>query len=249
LWAILAELRRIVPDSGRRWTTIRRARQFPTGQANWGKQMADKNFDQYEYVAVIIPGATLLFGLSIEWPQYLHMASENEELSLGELGLFLIAAFIAGQLLQSLGDVLERPFWALFGGLPTNWVIKTNNKLITDAQRDQLQTRVRTLIAKNDFDIGTVDLGEWYSITRQIYAKVNAAKLAERVDAFNRTYGLMRGFAIALVILAIIFFAVDARLQLGFGAVALAILAFMRFYLFGRAYGRELFVQFLGLPP
>jgi len=211
--------------------------------------MADKNFDQYEYVAVIIPGATLLFGLSIEWPKYLHMASESKELSVGELGLFLVAAFIAGQLLQSLGDALEWLLWAPFGGLPTNWVIKTNNKLITDAQRTQLQTRVRTLIAQNGFDIGTVDPGEWYSITRQIYAKVNAAKLADRVDAFNRTYGLMRGFVIALVILAIVFFTVDARLWLGLGAVALAILSLIRFYLFGRAYGRELFVQFLGSPP
>jgi hypothetical protein len=210
--------------------------------------MADKNFDQYEYVAVIIPGATLLLGLSIEWPQYLHMASENKELSLGELGLFLVAAFIAGQMLQSVGDLLEPLLWAPAGGLPTDWVRKPD-RLISPGQRTQLQTRVRTLIAQDDFNLDTVDTGKWFSITRQIYGKINAAKLADRLDAFNRTYGLMRGFAIALIVLAIVFFTFDnARQYLGFGALALAILALIRFYLFGKIYGRELFAQFLILP-
>jgi hypothetical protein len=209
--------------------------------------MADKTFDQYEYVAVIVPGATLLLGLSIEWPQYLQMASDKN-LSLGALGLFLVVAFIAGQAIHSVGDVLAPIFWFPFRGLPTNWVRWENNWLISNDQRMQLQTRAGALIGNAEFKIGTVKRKDWYDITRQIYAKVSSAGRSARVDAFNRTYGLMWGFTVALIILAATFFVVDpARQWLAIVALVLAVLALVRSFLFGWDYGRELFVQFLAL--
>ena len=97
--------------------------------------MADPQFDQYEYVAVITPGAALLLGLSLEWPQYLHLAADKE-LSLGELGLFLVTAYLAGQLVQALGEIFDRAFWLAHerikgGRLPTDWVRQENNPLIS----------------------------------------------------------------------------------------------------------------------
>ena len=60
----------------------------------------------------------------------------------------------------------------------------------------------------------------------------------------------MRGVAVALVVLMVIFFVVDPeRRWLALAALMLAGLALFRFSLFGRDYGRELFVQFLVSPP
>jgi hypothetical protein len=64
-------------------------------------------FDQYAYVAVIAPGAALLFGLLLVWPGIFPDGASSET-SLGALGVFLIAACIAGQILRAIGDVAER---------------------------------------------------------------------------------------------------------------------------------------------
>lgn len=209
--------------------------------------MTDKTFDQYEYVAVITPGAMLLLGLSIEWPQQLHMASDKDA-SLGEFGLFLVAAYIAGQVLQSVAEVADRGFWWCFGGLPTDWVRRDNNWLINQDQRAQVQTRVRTMLGNDRFDLAAVSKDDWRGITRQIYAKVAQAKRVTRIDAFNRTYGLMRGFAVALLALTVVFLVDPERRWLAVAALVLALLAVLRFFLFGRDYARELFVQYLTLP-
>jgi hypothetical protein len=207
--------------------------------------MSDSTFDQYEYVAVITPGATFLLGLSIEWPQYLGIVA-NKDVSVGDLGLFLIVAYIAGQALQSAGEIIDRVFWFWFDGQPTDWVRHANSWLISAEQRTALQARVRTMLGNNDFDLGTVEKNAWRGITRQIYAKVYQAERAARINAFNRTYGLMRGFVVTLLALAIIFLAVDpGRRWLALAAAVLALLALLRFYLFGKDYARELFVQYL----
>jgi len=208
--------------------------------------MADPQFDQYEYVAVIIPGAALLLGLGVEWPQYLHLGSDKE-LSVGDLGLFLVAAYLAGQLVQALAEIFDRLFWATTGGMPTDWVLQDKHHLISTDQRTSLQTRVHTKFGANSH-LGKIPRVEWYPITRQMYAAVSAAQHATRIDAFNRTYGLMRGIAVAFLILTVVYWIVDpGRAWLGAGALIFAGLAMLRFYLFGKDYARELFVQFLAL--
>jgi hypothetical protein len=212
--------------------------------------MADKTFDQYEYVAIIVPGATLLLALTIKWPQYLHDVISEKSLSLGDLGIFLLLAYIAGQFIQSVAEVADRVFWRVFfRGLPTDWVL--HGGLLQPAQITELQTRVRTMIEDPNFTLNdTVPVDRWRSITRQVYAKVSAAGRAARVDAFNRTFGLMRGFVVALFAVGITFLVVDCRRLYGYAILAfiLGLLALLRLYLFGRDYGRELFVQYVELP-
>jgi hypothetical protein len=79
---------------------------------------------------------------------------------------------------------------------------------------------------------------------------VSAAGHAGRIDAFNRTFGLMRGFIVAMFAIGITFLVVDRHRLWGFAifASALGVLALIRLFLFGRDYGRELFVQYLELP-
>jgi|ERR1051326_607691 hypothetical protein len=213
--------------------------------------MADPQFDQYEYVAVIIPGAALLLGLGVEWPQSLHLGFDKQ-LSLGDLGIFVVAAYLTGQLVQALAEIFERFFWTPMGGLPTNWVLAPGQSLISPGQRERLADQVKKKLPDPAFTFPRDDHAgrtAWFPITRQMYALLSAAQRASRIDAFNRTYGLMRGIAVAFLILVVVYLVVDAaRWWLAVLALILAGLALLRFYLFGKDYARELFAQFLALP-
>jgi hypothetical protein len=213
-----------------------------------------KGFDQYEYVAVIIPGATLLFALSIAFPDRFPLTFDKN-LSLGALGIFLIAAYVTGHVLRAIGDIAEKGFWWWFGGQPTEWVIENKRKLLDETQRRDLVTAVKTLLG---LEINLSDYvpkekrGEWQAVTRQIYAAVSRAGLSVRVDAFNRSGGMMMGITISLATLAPLF-VIRAFSQFWCYAVLFGVLALIlgallfRFYLFGVSYARELYVQFLNL--
>jgi hypothetical protein len=210
--------------------------------------MADsKTFDQYEYVAVITPGLVFLFGLSQVWPQQLDL-SNYKDVSVGALGLILVAGYVAGQGLRAVGEPLEWLFWKALGGMPTDWVLKTKTWLISGPDRNKVEEQVQTLLKQPQFKFATVKdkIGHWHSLTRQIYAAISKAGHASRIDAFNRTYGLMRGFTIALVALGIVFliFDPDQRWLAGV-AFVLAALAFFLFFQSAISYARELFAQFL----
>jgi len=216
-----------------------------------------KSVDQYEYIAVIIPGATLLFGLAlvildnikIEEPKSLLTA----EVSIGAVVVFLILSYIVGHLVRAFGDLIERYFmWR--GGMPTDWLPSNKNNLLGQNQRKKVEDGLKRVLNQEDFklsDYASTKSAEWPSVVREINAVVLKAKHGARVDAFNRTYGMMIGVGVAFII--------DAAL-LGFThtsvlglmppwpwviAIVAAIISFCRAHHFGRLYGRELFVQFL----
>jgi hypothetical protein len=214
-----------------------------------------KGFDQYEYVAIIVPGLALLLGLSIALPGRLPWTFDKD-LSVGAFGIFLIAAYVSGHVLRAIGDVAEPRFWKCCGGLPTEWVLNDKHKLLGDLQKQKLAKAVQSLLAVADeivlsnYDSKRV---EWQGITRQIYAKVSDAGHTARVDAFNRTLGMMNGVTVAFVVVGFLFAAKSYRAGVFssettlFSALAFIAAAFTlhRFYIFGILYARELFVQFL----
>lgn len=227
-----------------------------------------KSFDQYEYVAVITPGATLLFGLLLIWPKILPDDALSET-SVGTLGLFVIAAYIAGQILRAIGDVAEREYWyRRHGGMPSEWVLYTSPTpaqfLLEPAQQQKLRERATVLF---NADFSQLELtpteqkpqhyakcDKWQAVTRQIYTTVRNAGKSFRVDAFNRTYGLMVGITIAMAVIAVI--GLIASPAAGPRALLVAVLAALiacftayRAYVFGKLYARELFVNFIDLPP
>src|SRR5271168_5295973 len=67
-------------------------------------------FDPYEYVGVIAPGAVVAVALFAVWPEA-KTALLIKGFSLGEFGLFLIYAFVLGQLVQAFGNLIE---WIAF---------------------------------------------------------------------------------------------------------------------------------------
>jgi hypothetical protein len=216
-----------------------------------------KSFDQYEYVAVITPGATLLLGLALVAFEQFPWTSEKD-IGVGFLGLFLVAAYVTGQFLRAIGDGLDWLLWKCLGGMPTDWVVQSGQSLLDDAQRKKLEGRLQVLLGeKVTLDNFGSQPEKWRGITRQIYVAVSTAQRSARIDAFNRSYGMMIGLTVALLVLGILccthpLFDLswpDRSRYIGALALALAALTLYRAYLFGKSYGRELLVQFLELPP
>ena len=203
----------------------------------------------YDIFGVMAPGAALLAGLLLVLGD-LDAASLVEEVSIGGLGVFAIIAYPAGQLVQAIGNILEKVYWHFWSGAPTDWVRtgKYEKLPLSKAQFDELRATYASKLGLSAEDpLCDLSQGAWRGITSQVYTAVDTAGRGERVIIFNSNYGFHRGLAVALLTIAVAA-AIDgewvvACLAGGGGAVAL-----YRMHRFGRHYARELFAEFLQLP-
>lgn len=204
--------------------------------------MSDQ-FNAYEYVGVIAPGSVIMFGAILIYPDLKELIS-GEGVTIGGLGIFIILAYIVGHLLQGLGNFFEKIFWFFFDGMPTQWVLKPKQRLLASVQITKLFYAVKRLYPQ--FDAASITKKDWFFLTREIYSRVKAANHSDRIDSFNRTYGLLRGIAVALIFsaaLSAFFYPANWKAYTVIGVAAA--LASYRMYLFGTHYGRELFIAFL----
>ena len=210
-----------------------------------------KTFDFYEFVGVLTPGAVVLYTVSKIAPSTGFFINVSD-FTVGDLGLFVILAYVVGHLVQTVGNVLETIFWKPFGGMSTNWVLNPNCKLLSGAQiasiPGQLQQTTSIDLQK---PLSEMTSREWFPITRQIYAAVSAAGLAQRADTFNGNYGMFRGISAAFLLCAVLNAVVYGHTgwPMTLGLLGAAILALIRMHRFGSHYARELFVQFLQIKP
>src|SRR5262245_47565209 len=154
-----------------------------------------KRFDFYEFAGVLAPGVVVMYGLARIYPG-LGILVHDEKVGFGELGLLLILAYVAGDLLQSLGNLIEWRWWRCAGGWPSDWVRTRKWNIIAAAQWRVLPARIRNgLQITCPDDLVKLTPEEWRPITRQVYAAVRKAGRAERVDIFNGNYGMFRGVA------------------------------------------------------
>lgn len=205
--------------------------------------MTTPTFDPYEYIAIITPGSVVAAGVALLWPEARALLAV-EGVSLGDLGLFLVAAFVAGHLVQGLGNLAEFILWAPFGGLPSRW-LRREGRLVAPAQRTTFLERVSTLCAVE----APQDLPghQFDGLIRQAYARLAAVGRTGRIDMFNRTYGLMRGLTAAFLLMAV-WFLVARWPDPQYALVALggALIAALRAWRFARYYSREIVVELLG---
>ncbi len=210
-----------------------------------------KNFDFYEFSALLVPGVALLTGCSYFYPR-LAPFLESKERSVGELGFFVVLSFVAGHLVQALSSLIEPLFEKLTGGRPSLSIAQGNCKFLSAAQLDRLKTQVSSKLGlSTDFDASNLKPRAWGGVVAQIYVAVEGAGRAKRVDIFAGNYGLFRGLATAiLLILALTLFKQGLRSPEAVVGLALAFLAScVRLRHFSKLYARELFVEFLQLPP
>lgn len=203
-------------------------------------------FDYYEIRGVIVPGAMLALGLVLLYPDAAFVLAQPD-VSLGELGIFLTLAFVAGHLLQALGNVVEQIYWRAWGGWPTDWPRSGKHKLLAPSQQALLVSRIRSKLGLNIDEVSQCSEADWASITRQAYSAIDKSGHARRIDAFTSSYGLFRGLLVALLSLAGLAVLQDgiAALQVVAALVTLAGLAAYRMHHFSVLYARELYSKFL----
>jgi len=208
-----------------------------------------KKLDFYEFTGIVAPGAVAVYGLSRIHPE-VGLLLKDQSITVGELGLLLILAYVAGHIIQSFGNLLEKGWWFFFGGMPSDWPRTGKRQLLAASQMQVLPSRIRSVLKLECSErLSDLSKNDWFAITRQIYSTVRLVDRTDRIDVFNGNYGMFRGIAASLLLLlavAIIDTQVhDARVYAVLGITAL--LAFFRMHRFGVQYARELFVQFLSI--
>jgi hypothetical protein len=205
-----------------------------------------KSFDFYEFTGVLIPGVVVLYVSALIIPA-LSFISRDQTISIGSLALFVILSYVAGHLVQALGNLVERGFWKVLGGFPSDWSRTKKKFLLTDNQMAQLEDRVQEMLAHpTPRAILDFKKEEWFGITRQIYVAVQGTGKSHRVDTFNGNYGMFRGLAAAFLLCAVLSISNLPQgwkiLTILFGCAALSL---YRMHRFAVHYARELFLQFL----
>jgi hypothetical protein len=197
----------------------------------------------YEQVGLVIPGAVLLFGLLFYFPA-LNALLAKDGISVGQLGIFVLLSYAAGHLIAAGGNLLENILWRFFGGLPSNWITKSEASLLTQQQISAVECKVRSRLGVTVETVRGMSAKLWFPITRQIYADVAKNGKSERIDTFNGNYGLNRGLSVATLTLAVIA-VFQSQWMISAGLLAASIVYAYRAYRFGVHYARELYVQFL----
>ena len=206
-----------------------------------------RQFDLYEFIGYIVPGIILLVGIA-----YLLVGSEKIasllSVSVSEFGIVIVLAYATGQLLQTLGNVLEKLWWKLPGGMPTDWIRSGKHDLLTQSQIVRIEQKIAQMHKDDSFKIADSTSKQWFSITREIYAAVSHAGHNIRIDTFNGHYGLCRGMATGIIMLLVMGLVIQPINWLMIAVMGiLFMLSIYRMHQFGVYYGRELFVQFLNL--
>jgi hypothetical protein len=208
-----------------------------------------KHFSFHEQTGIIVPGATLVFGLLFFFADVRQLFF-SDGVSIGGLGLFLLISYAAGHLAAALGNLVELCVWHVGGGRPVNWVIQKKNRLLSPEQIDSLEALIKQRLRLDIASISSMTPREWLPISRQIYADVISHGKAAKVDSFNGIYGLNRGLAaalLALILLSLAFSETDWRIVLGL--LPIVVVYLYRMYRFGISHASELYCQFLLLPP
>jgi hypothetical protein len=146
-----------------------------------------KEFDFYEFVGVILPGTLAVFFGTLFSPAFKALLLSGK-FDLGELGIFVLLAYIAGHLVQAVGNLWEPLFWKIQGGQPTNWVRHENQKMISAPQLELLQKLIPVRLKLNlPSQLSQIPVSRWRSITAQMYAAVDGAARAKRIDISTET--------------------------------------------------------------
>lgn len=201
---------------------------------------AERVFDPYEITAIIVPGASLLLGLWLLDRAIVPAALEPKDVSIGAFGLFVLAAFCVGHIVQAPANVVVDLSWRIFGR-PTEKMRRKGCGL-ADEQVDRIPAQVSAVLK-----IGvTVDApdSQWRPVTAQMAVAVANAGRDARLQKYNGNYGLFRGLAMSLALICI---AATLHRQWPTAALALAAAWALRFRMkrFSGYYARELWLQFL----
>ncbi len=205
-------------------------------------------FDYYEFVGFIIPGAIALFGLTLLYPD-IKASCFSQNYSIGDLGIFAILAYAAGHLIQGVGNLIEKLWWWLRSGMPTNWIPTNKGNLLAVSQIKALEEQLPSKLKLNHIvSLKELNITDWFNITQQVYVCVSSEARSSKLDALNGNYAISRGIASSLLILLMFSFLIGCYSWKNVLLYLVGIgIALYRMNHFGRHYARNLFVEFLQL--
>ena len=198
----------------------------------------------YEQVGIVIPGAVFVAVLLALIPQTAFSISPKD-VSLGGFGIFLLLAYAGGQAIAAAGNVGEAMWWAVRGGMPSDWVVYDDARILSVAQKQALATKVQSAFGLQIPPVVGQTRKNWAPVFRQIY-RFAISQNPGRIETFNGNYGLNRGLAAALFVLA----AADQIIRPGEWHVSLALFAGglvygFRMNRFAVHFAREVYLNFL----
>jgi hypothetical protein len=198
----------------------------------------------YEQVGIVIPGALFLAVIVFIAPGA-RAAIGPSDISLGEFGVFVLVSYAAGHALAAIGNGLESAWWSLRGGMPSDWVVYDDSRILDSAQKqlllEKLGTRFRLTLTK----VVGMKRRDWRPVFRQIYVGTLVDNPG-RIETFNGIYGLHRGLLSASVVLVVASILLAPRnwlLAAAFGTAA--VIYGFRMNKFAIHYAREVYLCFL----
>ncbi|WP_372399859.1 hypothetical protein ABMY26_33915 [Azospirillum sp. HJ39] len=210
--------------------------------------MKPSTLSLYEQVGIVIPGTTVLFGLFFVSPELKAMFL-RDGFGLGDFGLFVTVSYVAGHLVAAVGNALETLYWKPFGGMPSVWIAKAGQTVIAPSQAEKLERLIGSRLGLPIPTICGMAPGEWHQVFMQMTADVRASKADGRAEIFNANYGLNRGIAAGLLVVAVTNLVLaPTSWRVTLVALVLFGLALSRMHRFGVHYARAMCREFLRLP-
>lgn len=191
-----------------------------------------------------MPGVALLFGgiwLYPDTKEYLF----TKEVTVGTFGIFVIAAYLAGHLIQAVGNLLETACW-IFTGKPTHWVTWKEPPFLSRAQRSDFTDVIEKVTGSRIAERRILKRKDTNALRGQLYARIKKEGRTERIDIFNGSYGMFRGIAAAGLVVALIGLRAagwDWKSPKFFVPLVIGIISGYRCYRFGVHYASELYWQ------
>jgi hypothetical protein len=209
-----------------------------------------KPFNIYDILGVLAPGAVLTIGVVTLFPQFSSFLT-NENFTFGDFGLIVLVSYLTGNLVAAVGDLLEKPYWHIFGGRHSERVQKNDGTVISAREFAALENKLRAVgMLGQSETTGTLSKEDWFALTRRIYSYIDSRRAAQRVEIFNAEFGMNRGIATGFLALCMIL-AVKWGLnswKIDLILAVCAALALYRMHRFSRYYAQALFRNFLTSP-
>jgi hypothetical protein len=206
-------------------------------------------FNAFDYLAYIIPGSVFVYALMWLSPT-LKAPLVEDKIDLGSFGVFVIIAFVAGQLLHAAARYV--PEWPMAAA---GWVYRTSE--LVCSHEKMFGTEIRAGVAKK-LSVETAemnaicdagDLQPRRNLLRQIFARESKAPGHDRVELFERLYYLNLDLAAAFILLIPVTLILRPQRKLiSVFFLAGVILTLERASHLDRIYARELIQSFLSAP-
>ena len=202
-------------------------------------------FDAYEFIGVIIPGALPTLAASLLVPEIAAVVS-TKGVALGEFGIFLIVSFVVGHVVHVIGNAIENLEDRLGVGRASLPFVAARRPVSPD-QWDRFQ---KAYFQSSGGTATMLEKRNWFSVAKEVYARLRSEERTQRIDAFNRTYGLCRGMVAGSLVTALMILLLGGPAAWHMALMVVGLLAlplYIRMRRFSALYFSELVAQFLAL--